>query len=143
MREKCTPVGPVLVVDDDPHIRQLIAVVLRRAGIEAETAPDGAEALERLRNKEYSVILLDLMMPLVDGFQVIDQIASWDDDVYRPMVLVMSANIEGSVKRMNHRVVSGFVEKPFDITILTSVVRNAIERLVGGSGPARILPFPV
>lgn len=136
-------VGPVLIVDDDPHIRQLISVVLSRAGIEVETVPDGAAALERLRDKNYSVVLLDLMMPLVDGFEVIDQIASWDEDTYRPMVLVMSANIEGSLGRMNNRVVSGFVEKPFDITFLTSVVRKAIQRLVGGLGPARILPFPV
>ena len=142
MQQVSPPVGPVLVVDDDPHIRQLVSVVLRRAGIEAETVSDGAAALECIRSRDYSVVLLDLMMPHVDGFQVIDQLAALGEDDSRPMVLVMSANLEGALGRMNDRVVSGFVQKPFDITFLASVVRKAIERLVNGSGGGRILPFP-
>ncbi|HEY6844163.1 MAG TPA: response regulator, partial [Thermoanaerobaculia bacterium] len=66
----------VLVVDDDAEIRELLASVLRRRGLTADVAADGAEALDLLRQNIYSVVLLDLLMPNIDGFAVLGELDS-------------------------------------------------------------------
>ena len=62
----------VLVADDDQSIRQLLCTIVRRERLEVDCVSDGQEAIDHLREHDYSVILLDLMMPRVDGFAVID-----------------------------------------------------------------------
>jgi DNA-binding response OmpR family regulator len=61
-----------LVVEDDPAIRRLVAKLLARRNIEIDTATDGAKAVELIRTVPYSVIVLDLMVPEVNGFEIID-----------------------------------------------------------------------
>ena len=58
----------ILVVEDDPAIRRLVKMVLQREGYNVETAADGAEAVLKLGLSEYDCIILDLMMPNLDGF---------------------------------------------------------------------------
>ena len=60
-----------LVVDDDEPIRTMLAKVVEKQDLEVDTASDGAEAIERLTGDGYCVVLLDLMMPRVDGFAVL------------------------------------------------------------------------
>lgn len=118
----------VLVVDDDPHIRRLLSTLLRRAGIEADTASDGGEALEKIRSSGYELVLLDLMMPRVDGFQVLDELNTLAES--KPSVVVVSAcpashSVEGDC-------VKEIVDKPFEITTLLEIVRRT---LGFGNGP--------
>ncbi|HEV3484835.1 MAG TPA: response regulator, partial [Vicinamibacterales bacterium] len=56
----------VLVADDDQSIRQLVCTIVRREGLDVDCVADGEEAIEKLKEHEYAVILLDLMMPRVD-----------------------------------------------------------------------------
>ena len=60
-----------LIVDDDEPIRQMLTKIVERQNIDVDEARDGAEAIERIDNDGYCVILLDLMMPRVDGFAVL------------------------------------------------------------------------
>ena len=66
----------ILVVDDEPSIVELIRVNLEDAGYEVDEAADGAEALEKVRTRLYDLIVLDLMLPGVDGFEVCRQVRS-------------------------------------------------------------------
>ncbi|HEV8435171.1 MAG TPA: response regulator, partial [Thermoanaerobaculia bacterium] len=62
----------ILVVEDDPAIRRLVRMVLQRRGYQVETAEDGVEAVLKLGIGEYDAVILDLMMPNLDGFALID-----------------------------------------------------------------------
>jgi len=65
----------VLVTEDDPSIRKLLATMLRRASYDVDTAVDGREAIEKAKVTEYDVIVLDLMMPVMSGFEVLGRLA--------------------------------------------------------------------
>src|ERR1041384_3628337 len=61
----------ILLIDDDPGIRNLLAAVLTREGVAHESAGDGAEAIERLRRRDFDAIVLDLLLPQRNGFEVL------------------------------------------------------------------------
>ncbi len=69
-----------LVVDDDEPIRTMLAEVVSRQGVEVDTACDGVEAIERIDRQHYDVILLDLMMPRVDGYGVLGHLKEHHPD---------------------------------------------------------------
>ena len=61
-----------LIVEDDPAIRKLVEKLLLRKGIEIDTAHDGRQAMKKIQEGDYSVVILDLMVPEVNGFEIID-----------------------------------------------------------------------
>ncbi|HEY2321960.1 MAG TPA: response regulator, partial [Thermoanaerobaculia bacterium] len=79
-----------LVVDDDAAIRILVAKILRRHGFEVDAVPDGAAAIEHLMQHDYAVVVLDLMMPRIDGFGVIHYIADHAPQMFE-RIIVMTA----------------------------------------------------
>jgi DNA-binding response OmpR family regulator len=118
----------ILVADDDRSIRQLVASILRREGLSVDTAADGAQAIECLRNNEYSLVLLDLMMPRLDGFGVIEYLKE-DRSRPKPVVLVMTAYADQKFKKVDPRLVAGVLRKPFDIAELGNLIRLCVEGL--------------
>lgn len=112
----------VLVADDDQSIRQLVTTIIRREGLEVEAAADGAEAIEKLRTTEYSVLLVDLMMPRVDGFGVIEYLRTHPPSI-KPVVLVITAYADQKFKDVDPNVVTGVIRKPFEVADLGSLVR--------------------
>src|SRR3982750_1535716 len=102
----------ILVVDDDDAIRALLFTVLRRRGFRVDTARNGAEALERCANCRYSLLLLDLMMPRMTGYEVLTEIESWEPAL-RPCIIVLTAGNEP--RNISADLVAGTVRKPFDI----------------------------
>jgi len=68
----------ILVVEDDPAIRRLVSMVLQRQGFRTDAAADGLEAVAKLKTSSYDVIVLDLMMPNLDGFSFINMFAAED-----------------------------------------------------------------
>jgi CheY-like chemotaxis protein len=113
----------VLVADDDPSIRQLLSTIVRREHFEVDSVGDGAQAIEKLQRRQYSVILLDLMMPRVDGFDVIDYLKE-NPPVAKPMVLVITAYGDQKSKKIDKSVVSEVIPKPFEIADLAASLRN-------------------
>ena len=109
----------ILVVDDDDAIRALLTTVLRRRGLRVDTARNGAEAVTRIGECRYSLILLDLMMPLLSGYQVLEHIAE-ESAPSRPMVLVLTAGLEP--RGFDSTFVIGTIHKPFDIEMLVDTV---------------------
>jgi DNA-binding response OmpR family regulator len=115
----------VLIVDDDDAIRAMVERVLRREQYEVETARDGFEAIEKLTRNDYGTILLDLMMPRVDGHGVLRFLET--EKQAAPRVIVMTANIHGARDAVSARPVVRVIPKPFDIRQLISHVKECDE----------------
>ncbi len=113
----------ILVVDDDSDIRETLLEFLEGEGHVVRGAANGQEALDRLRQARASVILLDLMMPVMDGFEFRKQQLA--DPALRDIpVIVVSAggNCERSARELGAH---GCVTKPLDVTKLLDSIRAA------------------
>ena len=115
----------ILVVEDDLSIRRLLKMVLEREGYSVEIASDGLEAVLKLGLAEYDVIVLDLMMPNLDGFEFMATLAANDPSRLKG-VIVTSAASPGVIAERMRGVPFQIVAKPFDIQDLTASVRACI-----------------
>jgi CheY-like chemotaxis protein len=113
----------ILVVDDDDAIRVMVERVLRREKYEVESARDGFEAIEKLAHGDYATVLLDLMMPRVDGHGVL-RFLEEEPIAPKPRVIVMTANMQGANETATARPVFRILSKPFDIQQLVTHVRD-------------------
>jgi len=111
----------VLVVDDDPVVRGLLVWTLERHSLTVDEAGDGLAALALIKEHQYSVILLDLVMPLLDGFGVLTALdgASMASP---PVVLVITGAERRAVDHLDPQRIHGIVRKPFDPEELASLV---------------------
>jgi len=109
----------ILIVDDDDAIRALLVTVLRRRGLHADTARNGIEALEKMALRHYEVMLLDLMMPHMSGYDVLMHLAAQPSG-HHPLVLVLTAGLEP--RPLDTRIVIGMLHKPFDVELLVDTV---------------------
>src|ERR1700730_10183071 len=119
------PVICVLVADDDVSIRRLISVALRRDGYAFIEAGNGKEALEMMRREHPSVVLLDLMMPVLSGWDVLLERAR-DPELQQIPVILISAARGPEVAQAVDKGICAFLPKPFDISALTALVRSCI-----------------
>lgn len=110
--------GPVLVVDDDESIREMLIEVLTYEGYRVASARDGMEALAAVERERPSVVLLDLLMPMLDGRSVANVLR--DNGVRVPIVVMTASDAAGS------REVSmdGYLSKPFDLQEILAAVRR-------------------
>ena len=108
-----------LIVEDDPAIRKLVEKLLVRKGINIDTAHDGRQAIDKLRETNYSVVVLDLMIPEVNGFQVIDFVKTNKINV---PVAVVSAVSHQALANLDLDVVKLVISKPFDVDEFTKAV---------------------
>jgi two-component system, OmpR family, response regulator ResD len=124
-----------LVIDDDIAIRRLVARILERRGFIVETARDGAEGIERLAAVEYHVIVLDLMMPRVNGAGVLKYLGEYHP-AQLAAVIVMSAF--GATAAQLSPTPAAFLAKPFDIAALVHEVGECVRR--SAHATSRIAP---
>lgn len=115
----------VLVADDDQSIRQLVCTIVRREDLEVDSVADGLEAIEKLKTEEYSVILLDLMMPRLDGFGVIEYLRD-NPPAHKPVILVVTAYADQKFKDVDPGIVAGVLRKPFEISELAGLVQLCV-----------------
>jgi len=116
----------ILVVDDDDAIRTLLVTVLRKRRFIVDDARNGEEAIERARLCRYSIVLLDLMMPRLNGYEFLGQIEEWPKH-QRPLVIVLTAGTEP--RDLDPDIVAGTIRKPFDIELLVDTVSACIQTL--------------
>ena len=128
----------ILIVDDDPDIRIAISSILKSRSYEVVEANDGEEALTRLQEEKPDLMLLDLLMPRMDGFAVIRALQDDQNKTYPkiPIVIISSIREEASHRRyeleVGHKLnVKDYVEKPIEPFVLL----EHVERLLfeGGS----------
>lgn len=118
--------GRVLVVDDEDAIRALVSRVLVRAGFDAEQAGDGAEAIERLDTAKYDAVVLDLMMPRVDGFGVVEHLIETQPRMVEKTVVLTAFPKTAVRERLHH--LCGVLSKPFELNDLVAMVEECARR---------------
>lgn len=102
---------PILIVDDEKNIRLTLSQSLEVLGVETDSAEDGKEALAKLSEKEFGLILLDIRMPGVDGMEVLRQVRDSRPDI-RIIILTAYGTIDLAVEAMKLGAVD-FIQKPF------------------------------
>jgi CheY-like chemotaxis protein len=116
----------VLIAEDDPSIRTLLSTALRRRKLTLATASDGVEALGLLERQRWPVLILDLMMPTVTGWEVIAWMAAHRER--KPTtVIVVSATDRELLRELDPSVVNAVIFKPFDIHQLGAYVKASCE----------------
>lgn len=137
------PAPKVLIVEDDSAIRTLMVAALRREPLDVYTAPDGLAALELVRAHDYAVILLDLMMPRVNGFEFLEGFTALRPDA-TTVVIVMTAFDAGAVKRLGSMRVQAILHKPFDVERVVEMVRDCamLHRQYTSEAEEELAPFP-
>src|SRR5919112_1073767 len=102
----------VLVVDDDPAIRGLVADALRSEGFDVDMAAHGREALEAIRARKPATVVLDLMMPIMDGFSFME--ACKREELCDGVPIVVISAVQDALRRMEEIPVHACLAKPFD-----------------------------
>jgi DNA-binding response OmpR family regulator len=116
------------VVDDDPVILRLIEVNLDLEGFEVVTADRGAEAVDKAREFAPDLILLDLMMPEVSGWEIAERLQEDAKTKDIPLVFLSARTQDEDRKRGEDLGVAGYVTKPFDPAELVSTIRKLTKR---------------
>jgi DNA-binding response OmpR family regulator len=108
-----------LIVEDDPAIRKLVEKLLVRRGIDIDTAHDGRQAINKILADNYSVVILDLMVPEVNGYEIIDFVKK--NNIKVP-VAVVSAVSHQALTKLDLDVVKLVISKPFDVDEFTKAI---------------------
>ena len=116
----------ILVVDDEQAIRKALKEILEYEKHQVELAKDGFEAIDKVKNSQFDLILLDIKMPKIDGLEVLEKIQTINYEI--PIIIITG---HGSVDTAVEALKKGaydFLEKPLDLNRLLVSVRNAIEK---------------
>ncbi|MEA3640332.1 MAG: EAL domain-containing protein [Lamprobacter sp.] len=116
----------ILLVDDDPTIRLLIQYGLTRAGYQVTEASNGLEALECFETAKPDLMLIDVSMPELDGFETVAAIRRREGGEIIPLVMVTGSDDNESVTKAFHAGATDFITKPINLPILTQRVRYAL-----------------
>jgi twitching motility two-component system response regulator PilG len=117
----------VLVVDDSPTVRKIVQLTLQRERIRVVTAGDGLSALAAVTDEEPDLILLDIMLPRMDGYNICQVIRK--NMAYRDMPIIMLSGKDGLFDRMRGKLAGSteYITKPFDSAELVAVVKRHLE----------------
>ncbi|UCG26233.1 MAG: response regulator [Chloroflexota bacterium] len=125
MTESAIP--SVLIVDDEPTARTMLRLILVRAGFEVIEAQDGSEALEEVRREMPDVMLLDIMMPGIDGFEVCEILRADDETADLPIIMLSARADAQSVNRGLTLGATKYLTKPVRPDNLTRHVREVLQ----------------
>jgi len=120
--------GRILVVDDNENNRDMLSRRLRREGYEVLTDADGHEALARLRTESVDLILLDVMMPGIDGYDTLKELKT--DTTWRdiPVIMISALDEIDSVVRCIEQGAEDYLPKPFDPVLLRARIGSCLEK---------------
>lgn len=113
----------ILLVDDDPILREFAIVHLSSETAEVRTAADGVEALEMLERSPVDLILLDLEMPKMDGFDVLQRLQEQEHTIDIPVIVVTGREDVGAIDRAFNAGATSFVVKPINWRLLSYQIR--------------------
>jgi excisionase family DNA binding protein len=114
----------VLVVDDEPSIRDLLSKTLALAEYDVDTAPDGTTALDRMRAYNYDLLIADLKMPGMDGLTLIRQAKRIKADL--PVIIITGFSTESSAIEAVNLGVAGYLTKPFRVPQVLAAASKAL-----------------
>ena len=117
----------VLIVEDDPDICEMYAITFMRKGFTVYTAPDGRVAIQKFRNKSPDLVLLDIMMPNVDGFQVLQEVRK-DINKYIPVIMLTNLDATDFAREAELEDIDAYLIKSHHSP--SEIVEKAIEVLM-------------
>lgn len=124
----------ILVVDDERHIVRLIQVNLERQGYNVVTAHDGKEALEKVASEKPDLVVLDVMMPYMDGFEVLRTLRRNPETAELPVIMLTAKAQDMDVFRGYQEGVDMYLTKPFNPQELLTFVRRIFHAREMGEG---------
>lgn len=128
----------ILVVDDERHIVRLVEINLQRAGYEVITAYDGVEALEKVKASKPDMLVLDVMMPRMDGFEVLQNLQADPSTSEIPVIMLTAKAQDADIFKGWQSGVSSYLTKPFNprelLTFVERIFQSLDDRPSGGGG---------
>lgn len=116
----------LLVVDDDKDVTETLAQMLLRAGYEVVAAFDGEEALRKVTEENPDIILLDLMMPKLNGFEVLREIRAHHQDKWRPVIIISAQTELETMKKCYDMEADHYLSKPCSIENILHGIKTMI-----------------
>lgn len=132
----------VLLVDDNEATNALMTALLQRE-FAIESAMDGNEAIDRLKTRQFAAILLDLRMPRMDGFGVLEHLRVHIPETLKRVLVVSAALAPRDVERLREYDVCGVIRKPFEVEVLLDAVKTCAGSYGGGFGNVLATSTPV
>ncbi|MDD4179861.1 MAG: response regulator [Candidatus Margulisbacteria bacterium] len=118
----------ILVVDDEPDVASLLTLMLKSQGYEVIAAGDGQEALEKARSENPDLILLDVMLPRLDGYKVA-RMLKFDENYSHIPIIMLTAKIQDRDKQTGLEMgANDYVTKPFDTAQLLAKIKDILEK---------------
>lgn len=127
----------ILVVEDEHDLNQMVCDFLRNAGYATTSAYNGREALDLLKNESWDILLLDVMLPEIDGFSILQQFPR-DESPLPGVIMLTARNLEMDKLRGFARGADDYLTKPFSLFELHARIKSLLRRLpVGGDSILR------
>ncbi len=123
MAEMLPPTTRILVIDDDLDLLLLLSKMLARIGATTKTAATGAEGLDLLKNEHFDLLILDLMLPDLDGYEILSQIRESAQFEHMPILILSARADPEAITKGLELGADGYLTKPYLPNTLTSRVR--------------------
>ena len=118
----------ILIVDDEPDVASLLNLMLKSKGYETITAGDGQEALEKARHEKPDLIVLDIMLPRLDGYKVA-RMLKFDEKFSHIPIIMVTAKIQEKDKKTGLEMgADAYVTKPFDTAMLLEKINEVLAK---------------
>lgn len=121
-----SPLGRILVVDDEPGMREFLEIMLQKEGYDVETASDGSEAVDLIKQNEYDLAVVDIQMPVLNGIGVLKEIKSFGIDTTVIMITAFASH-ETAIEAMKLGAYD-YITKPFKIDEIKLTIKKAIDK---------------
>ena len=118
--------GQILVIDDEQAIRDLISEVLNIAGYEVSIAADGLDGLNKIRKQKYDLIILDVNLPKLDGFAILEKVR--ESAPTQPIIMISARTDKDDVTHGLRLGADDYVRKPFSVEELVLRIENRLKR---------------
>jgi DNA-binding response OmpR family regulator len=115
----------ILIVDDEPLIRDALAFKLTKDGYDVDTAEDGEKAIQKIESEEYDIIISDIMMPFISGFELVKILKERGTDA--PVLMLTSLNSETAVLKAFDHGADDFMTKPFSPNELSVRIKKLLK----------------
>lgn len=125
--------GSILVVDDEINLCRILGAKLAKNGYSVVAVHDGVQAVEKIRDGEFDIVLLDLILPKMDGLTALAEIREMKDAL--PIIIMSACENSDAIEQAMSTGASAYVKKPFDLDNLVSLVQNTSSN--GSSHPER------
>ena len=122
----------IVLVDDEQHIREVLEYNLKLDGFEVHVASDGPSGLELARTKEPDLILLDWMLPGMDGLQVLSELKADERTKEIPVFMLTAKSMMTEVGRALYEGADEYITKPFDPVELGRILKDKLKKVAGG-----------